>query len=143
MKTLKGRALMLSLAGVLALGALGEAQALPMGSLFARARANHATVTQSGTNQGAAVRQTGEGNVGGVTQYGRNNTGVVTQNGSNNNACLAQLGHNLDGSITQTGDNLNAGVVQTNHGVGRISPAYCQTGSAQSAILHFAAPFFK
>lgn len=141
MKTLKQRSLALALAGAIALGGAGAADASPLGSLIQRAeaaRANHARVVQEGSGESAAVRQNGEGNSAGVIQFGRNNTGIVTQDGDNNTACLVQLGRNLDGSITQTGDNLSTGIVQTRRGTREIPAEFCSVNNGRPRGLWMA-----
>ncbi|MEQ1493928.1 MAG: hypothetical protein ABL932_25645, partial [Terricaulis sp.] len=86
---------------------------------------NRTSVSQEGSNNGAAIVQNGQGNTAGIRQYGRNNTGAITQNGDNNAACLIQIGRNLDGSITQTGDYNNTGLIQTRRGATEIPAELC------------------
>jgi hypothetical protein len=106
-------------------------------------RANQATVTQQGANNGAAVVQSGQANRAGVHQYGQSNTSAITQTGNGNNACLIQAGNGLNGSVTQTGDNLNAAVIQSERGARMLPTQACSAferrsvmgGAMRSAIL--------
>lgn len=118
-----------SLAAVMA----GEAHAQQQRSaipamVYAIARGvteNRTSVSQEGSNNGAAIVQNGQGNIAGIRQFGRNNTGAITQNGDNNAACLIQIGRNLDGSITQSGNYNNTGVIQTRRGATEIPAELC------------------
>ena len=98
-----------------------------------RARANTATIEQSGTGNGAGVAQTGRGNGATIAQGGRNNTGTIQQDGNNNDACLIQYGSNNNGAIVQSGNRNNVGVVQGVLGTRRMSAQECERASRSPA----------
>lgn len=102
----------LAMIGATSIGA-AEAQ-----GLFSRQLSKStATVTQSGTNNGAAIAQEGPANTAGVLQKGANNAGQIKQSGVNNTGVVLQQGKNNDASLTQTGANNTGCLVQVGKGL--------------------------